>query len=173
MRKSNSKTKRTYSKARRLARINRKREAEKFNKVVASLIKDYWPDADVQVYAERIGIRKPDIEVIRNGLIIPIEVKTRWVPGYFNIKELRDGRSIICFNGCNLAYRNSVNEYFRCQTSVMLGKYGISLFLVNAEVYPQTPVSRHERGGLVLLSNFQTMELSLEIAYDFLTRGYV
>ncbi len=163
MRKANSKAGRE---------AERRRDAEKFNKVVANLIERHWSDAVVEVFEERIGIPKPDILVTLDGAKIPIEVKHRSRRGYFYMTR-RGGSYAICFKdrGEVVSVKNRSmykREYFGHQVAAMLRDHGACLFLVNADVQPQTLIYGYARGGLVVLSNFVTFEQSLDMVYDFL-----
>lgn len=141
----------------------RTNEAKKFNKVTATLIKNHWPDCEVTVYEEKKGSPNPDILVERNGLKIPIEVKSRR-SGYFYIPKY--GALTVCFGPTS----NYERESFRHQMSTTLGNYGASLFLVRGEVRPETPVSKYSKKGILVLSNFKTLEESLEMVYEFLDK---
>jgi len=140
----------------------RTNEAKKFNEVTANLIRKYWPDSDVTVYEEEKGSPNPDILVERNGLKLPIEVKSRQY-GYFFIPTY--GRLTVCFNPTISKYKR---ESFRHQMGATLGNYGVSLFLVRGEVRPNPPICKYSKKGLIVLSNFKTLEKSLDMVYGFL-----
>lgn len=148
-------------------------EAEKFNKLPARFIKEYWPNADVVVNREIPGIPAPDILVRLDGLKIPIEVKYRTHLGYFYIHKGRRYGYTVCFKDQEriTSYKNKVmfkRENFWRQVEAMLRDHGSCMFLVNADVRPRTPVYKRTRQGPLVLSNFTTLLDSLDLAYRFL-----
>ena len=164
---------------RRRAERKRQRVAGKFNRVIARLIERYWSDAIVEVFEEKKGIPKPDIEVRRNGLKIPIEVKSR-KDGYFFLVELPGQMYTVCFKRNGLGYRHRKLTYgpesFWPQVIAALNNYGVSLFLVQGEVIgenmdPRSLTYIHGRRGLLVLSDFRGMENSLDLTYGFLQNG--
>ena len=169
--------------------ILRNLEAEKFNReVAAKLIKLYLPNAVVKVNEERKGIPKPDILVAIDNMSIPIEVKRRTHLGYFYIVEqrgtTRKGTKKIPYTVCFkdqtklVSYKNRTlfeRTNFAWQVKAMLRDHGACLFLVNANVQPFTPFYRRTVYGPLVLSNFKTLEksldLSLDLAHDYLQQN--
>lgn len=150
-----------------------KRDAENFKRSVVNLIKGHWPDATVEAYEEKAGIKKPDILIKRDGLEIPVEVKSR-KHGYFCLLDNWFGYWSVGFNPITIYptdYRGYKKRNFFKQVGATLGNYDACFFLVQGEVRPQSPsYHEHENGKLLVLSNFTAMEQSLDLIYDSLKK---
>lgn len=146
-------------------------ESFRLNKVLSSMIKNYWPESEIQVFPEVKGIDNPDIVISLNDLKIPVEVKTR-KNGYCTL--LYNGNTCTVryfpsehYKGGNL-YSGFETKDFANQVTATLMNYGIALFLINGRVRPKTPICRLEKRGLVILSELSTLEQSLDTGYGFL-----
>jgi hypothetical protein len=142
------------------------RQTEDFKRAAVDAIMKYWPSATVEISEERKGIPKPDILVEQSGLKIPIEVKTR-TEGYFSLIAMRSGRYNVLYTPIR---RKNRQRAFGPQVAAMLRDHNMSLFLVNTDVYPQSPSHVDVSEGRLILSDLSTFEQSLDLAYEFLAK---